>query len=76
MKLLSLPESIMVYDIGPDYYDRLTIIYPDGAVFTTTLNDEEYFNYAGQFNSLNSFGNKRLFKVPSFVFAKIQRLIP
>lgn len=75
MKLVAIPEAIMVYDSGPDYYDRLTVIYPDGAVFTTTLNEEEYFKYEGQFHEVSTANTKQLKLVPPYVLDRIQRML-
>lgn len=75
MKLVPVPESVMVYDSGSDYYDRLMVVYPDGAVYTTTLNEDDYFNYEGQFNEVSTDNSKPLKKVPSYVLARIKRMM-
>lgn len=75
MKLVQIPEAVLVYDMGPEYFDRLTVVYPDGAVFTTPLNEEEYFQYAGQFAQVSTDGAKPLKMVPSYVLDRIQRMM-
>lgn len=75
MKLVQIPESVLVYDMGPDYFDRLTVVYPDGAVFTTPMNENEYFQYAGKFSQVSTDGAKPLDRVPRYVFERIQRMM-
>lgn len=75
MKLVAIPDELLVYDFGPNYYDRLTVIYPDGAAFTTTLNEEPYFHYEGQFHEISVADGKRLRLLPPYVLARIEGMI-
>lgn len=73
MLLVEVPQSILVYDMGSDYYDRLTVVYPDGAVFTTTMSESDYFKYAGKYSQISTDGATLITSVPSYVLERIKR---
>jgi hypothetical protein len=36
--MVAVPDGVRVYDSGPDYFDRFTVIFKDGALYTMSTN--------------------------------------
>lgn len=36
--MVAVPAGVRVYDSGPDYFDRFTVIFQDGALYTMSTN--------------------------------------
>lgn len=36
--MVAVPNGVRVYDSGPDYFDRFTVIFQDGSLFTMSTN--------------------------------------
>ena len=34
--MVAVPNGVRVYDSGPDYFDRFTVIFQDGCLLLTT----------------------------------------
>lgn len=75
-KLVNVPASVLVYDSGPSFYDRLMVVYPDGAVFTTPLNEDNFFQYEGEFQNIDVANSKQLNSVPNYVLSRINQMMP
>lgn len=76
--MVAVPNGVRVYDSGPDYFDRFTVIFQDGCLFTMSTNamsPRGICRFEGQASSVPFDKNaKQVEFVPQHVAEKIRQL--
>lgn len=78
--MMAVPDEVRVYDLGNDYHDRFTVIFPDDAIYgmsTNAMAFNGFVQYLGQNGEVPKDPKAiRVDEVPLHVFQKIMELMP
>lgn len=77
--MVQVPREVRVYDSGKDFFDRFTVVFPDGALYrmsTNAMSDIGFCQYAGHRDRTPFDSTARLVaEIPLHVAQRIEALL-